>query len=233
MIRPQHSGIVRGAVRAVVTAAALGASVVPQCAAAQGVPARPIRIAVFNFELEDLTPASALLNATTSSAQALEGATRAAREALESSGRYAAVDAASTTAPAGGWINCDGCETVAAAKIGADQSLLGIVRRATQTDYYVIVEVRDTHTGKLLDQEAANFAGDETGWASGVRMLMKHQVLAAGSPLASSPAADAPSSAAPTAPAPLCKMASVSPVSGFAECIDPPGVPVPPPPPRP
>ncbi len=51
------------------------------------------------------------------------------------------------------------------------------MRRATQTDYYVTVQIRDAHTGKLLDQQSANFAGDESGWATGVRMLMKHQVL--------------------------------------------------------
>ncbi|MDI3258834.1 MAG: hypothetical protein QJR02_03965 [Sinobacteraceae bacterium] len=33
--------------------------------------------------------------------------------------------------------------------------------------------------------------------------------------------------------APKCKVALVSPVSGNAECVDPPGVPVDPPPPRP
>jgi hypothetical protein len=186
--------------------------------------AAPVKIAVFEFELEDVTPASTLLTHSADSKATLELATRAAREALESSGRYSVVDASATpagTPPAGGWHNCDGCEAAAAARIGADQSMLGIVNRATQTDYYVIVEIRDAHSGKLLDQQAANFAGDETGWPSGVRMLMKHQVLAV-DPEA---AADPPPNPKP----PLCKVATVSPVSGYAECIDPPGAPVPPP----
>jgi hypothetical protein len=52
------------------------------------------------------------------------------------------------------------------------------VKRATQTDYYMWIQIRDARTGKILDQQAANFAGGEEGWASGVRMLIRHQVLA-------------------------------------------------------
>ena len=64
-----------------------------------------------------------------------------------------------------------------ALKLGAQQSLIGVVRRATQTDYYIAIEIRDARTGKLVNQQAANFAGGEEGWASGVRMLLDHQVL--------------------------------------------------------
>jgi hypothetical protein len=48
----------------------------------------------------------------------------------------------------------------------------------TQTDYYVAIRIRDARTGKILGQQEANFAGGDDGWASGVRMLIKHQVLA-------------------------------------------------------
>jgi hypothetical protein len=236
----------RRALRALVLAAALLPGIAAQSAAVQA-PPPPVKIAVFPFELEDLTPASALLGASTSSHTTLERATAAARESLAGSGRYSVVDASATSAaapPAGGWRACDGCEAAAAAKLGADQSLLGIVRRATQTDYYVTVEIRDAHTGKVLDQEAANFAGDETGWATGVRMLMKHQVLVADSPPADSPAAASPAAAPPAAASPAvasppaaepasttpapphCKVATVNPVSGYAECVDPRGAPL-------
>jgi hypothetical protein len=74
--------------------------------------------------------------------------------------------------------NCEGCEAGIALQLGAEQSLIGVVRRVTQTDYYVVIQIRDARTGKLLDQQEANFAGAEDGWSSGVRMLIKHQVLA-------------------------------------------------------
>ena len=75
--------------------------------------------------------------------------------------------------------SCDGCEAALALQLGAEQSMVGVLTRVTQTDYYVRIQIRDARSGKLLDQEEANFAGDEEGWATGVRMLIKHQVLAA------------------------------------------------------
>ncbi len=148
-------------------------------AVAAGQPA-PIKIAVFNFELEDVTPAAALLAKSTSSNASLEKATEAARKALADSGRYTIVDVAkANVTPVTGKAlsDCDGCEAPIAARLGADESMIGVVRRATQTDFYVSLLIRDARTGKVLDQQGANFAGDETGWPSGVRMLIKHQVL--------------------------------------------------------
>lgn len=141
----------------------------------------PIKIAVFDFELEDDSPAAALLNEGTSSAAALERASAAARRELTQSGRYSVVDTSKVDAkPARTKTlrTCDGCEAGIASQLGADESLLGIVKRATQTDYYVLIEIREARTGKILEQQGANFAGGEEGWASGVRMLIKHQILA-------------------------------------------------------
>jgi hypothetical protein len=44
--------------------------------------------------------------------------------------------------------------------------------------FNVLIQIRDARTGKILDQQEANFAGGDEGWPSGVRMLIKHQVLA-------------------------------------------------------
>jgi hypothetical protein len=140
----------------------------------------PVKIAIFDFELEDATPAAALLGKETSTAASLEKVTRAAREALAASGRYTLVDVAGADAkPATekSLRNCDGCEAALALKLGADESLLGVVSRATQTDYYVAIVIRNAHTGKVVDQQAANFAGSEDGWPAGVKMLIKHQIL--------------------------------------------------------
>ena len=73
--------------------------------------------------------------------------------------------------------DCEGCESGIALRAGADQALIGVVKRMTQTDYYVVIQITDVRTGKVLEQQAADFAGGPDGWASGVRMLLKHQVL--------------------------------------------------------
>lgn len=169
----------RQRIRRRVAAATLGLLLAPALAAADAPPA--VKIAVFEFELEDLSPASALLGQATSSAASMTKVSAAAREELERSGRYRIVDvAAADAAPVKSRAlrNCDGCEAQIARQLGADASLIGVVRRVTQTDYYVVVQIRDARNGKLLDAQEANFAGGEEGWASGVRMLIRHQVLA-------------------------------------------------------
>jgi hypothetical protein len=138
----------------------------------------PVKMAVFDFELDDASPAAALLGRGTASAATMDAVSREARRELAQSGRYNVIDAGEVAGAQRPLRNCDGCEAAVALQLGAEQSLVGVVTRVTQTDYYVRIQIRDARSGKLLDQQEANFAGGEEGWASGVRMLIKHQILA-------------------------------------------------------
>lgn len=145
----------------------------------------PVRIAVFDFELEDASPSAELLGKVSTDGAALEKVTSAARRELLQSGRYSLVDVSHADARAvtdQSLRNCDGCEAAIALQLGAGQSLIGVVTKVTQTDYYVMIRIRDARTGKIIDEQSANFAGGEEGWASGVRMLIRHQVLPARNP---------------------------------------------------
>ncbi len=156
-----------------------GVALSPMRAAGAGRP-QPVPIAVFAFELEDASPAAALMGKTTSSAASMEKVSSEARRMFAQSGRYNLIDVSRSDAKPlteKSLRNCDGCEAGIALKLGAEQSLLGVVTRVTQTDYYVMIIIRDARSGKILDQQEANFAGGDDGWASGVRMLIKHQVL--------------------------------------------------------
>jgi hypothetical protein len=141
----------------------------------------PVTIAVFPFELVDSTPAAAYLHEATSSDESLQRVTAAAREQLANSGHYriVSVDGVTDSEPlkAHKLRDCDGCEADIAKKLGAQQSMIGVVSRATQTDYYIALVIRDVNTGKVVDAQASNFAGAQEGWPSGVKMLIKHQVL--------------------------------------------------------
>jgi Protein of unknown function (DUF2380) len=153
----------------------------PPASAGAAARAPPTRIAVFAFELEDASPGATYLGETDRRAATMAEVGRAARLELSQSGRYSVIDASAVDTAqiaAKGLRNCGGCEADVALKLGADESLLGVVIKATQTDYYVLVQIREARTGKLLDQQEANFAGSEQGWPSGVRMLIRHQVLA-------------------------------------------------------
>jgi hypothetical protein len=102
---------------------------------------------------------------------------------LAESGRYILIDVSKVNAKPvreKALRNCEGCEAGIALEAGADQALVGVIRRITQTDYYVVVQISDARTGKVLNQQSAHFAGGPDGWASGVRMLLKHQVLVFG-----------------------------------------------------
>jgi hypothetical protein len=140
----------------------------------------PVKIAVFAFELDDESPAAALLNEGTSTSAAMDKVNTDARAELAQSGRYDVIDASNTDMSAvknKSFKDCDGCEAAMALKLGAQQSLIGVVKRATQTDYYIVIQIRDARSGKVLDQQAANFAGGEEGWGTGARMLIRHQIL--------------------------------------------------------
>lgn len=140
----------------------------------------PIKIAVFDFELEDASPAASLLGETTNNAAIMKKVSREARWMLAESGRYSLIDVDKVDAKPvleKSLRNCDGCDAGIALRLGAEQSLIGIVRRVTQTDYYVMIQITDARTGKILNQQEASFAGGADGWPSGVRMLIKHQVL--------------------------------------------------------
>jgi Protein of unknown function (DUF2380) len=156
--------------------------VLPRGAPVDPPPPRPavIKLAVFDFELEDATPAAALLGQTARTEAAMEKVSVDARQMLAKSGRYLLVDVSDATAQPvkeKSLRNCEGCEAGIALEAGAEQALIGVVRRVTQTDYYVQVQITDARTGKVLNQQSANFAGGPDGWSSGVRMLLKHQVL--------------------------------------------------------
>lgn len=142
--------------------------------------AAPVKIAVFAFELEDLSPSAAQLSKPTAGAQTMDRVSDAAREELTHSGRYIVIDASKIAAKSieqRRLRDCGGCEAGIAQQLGAQESLIGLVTKVTQTDYYVVIRIRDARTGEVLDQEEANFAGGEEGWATGVRMLIRHQVL--------------------------------------------------------
>jgi hypothetical protein len=153
-------------------------SIEPKVVRGESAAATPIAIVVFDFELDDATPASSLLHEATSSVASLQKVTEAARRALSRSGRYRVISTnAAAKSPPGRLQDCNGCEAALALELGAQQSMIGLVRRATQTDYYISITIRDARTGKLLSQQDANFAGGQEGWASGVRILLDHQVL--------------------------------------------------------
>ncbi|MFB6419852.1 MULTISPECIES: DUF3280 domain-containing protein [Bradyrhizobium] len=140
----------------------------------------PVALAVFDFELEDMTAASGGTLAA-SDASYLAEATTGVRDVLGQSGRYRIVDvgsASSEAAKAGALHDCGGCEAAIAQKLGADQSLIGVVRRVSRTEYTLGFLVRDAGTGAVLARGDSGLRlGADYSWKRGAVRLVSDRLI--------------------------------------------------------
>ncbi|MDF0583263.1 DUF3280 domain-containing protein [Bradyrhizobium yuanmingense] len=144
--------------------------------AALGTPA-PVALAVFDFELEDMTAASAGASAASDASYFAE-VTGGVREALGQSGRYRIVEVGAEAGKAGALRDCGGCEASIARKLGADQSLIGVVRRVSRTEYTLGFQVRDARTGAVLARGDSGLRmGADYSWKRGAVRLVTDRLI--------------------------------------------------------
>ena len=137
----------------------------------------PVALAVFDFELEDTTAASAGASAA-SDASYLAEVTAGVREELSRSGRYRIVDVGGEV-KARALRDCGGCEAAIAQKLGADQSLIGVVRRVSRTEYTLGFQVRDARTGAVLARGDSGLRmGADYSWKRGAVRLVSEKLVA-------------------------------------------------------
>ncbi|BAL76212.1 DUF3280 domain-containing protein [Bradyrhizobium cosmicum] len=137
----------------------------------------PVALAVFEFELEDTTAAPAA-GLAASDASYLAEVTASVREALGQSGRYRIVDVSGEATKARALRDCDGCETAIAQKLGADQSLIGVVRRVSRTEYTLGFQVRDVRTGAVLARGDSGLRlGADYSWKRGAVRLVSERLV--------------------------------------------------------
>jgi hypothetical protein len=140
----------------------------------------PVALAVFDFELEDTTAASAGASAA-SDASYLADVTASVRESLGQSGRYRLIDvggASGEAAKAHTLRDCNGCEALIAQKLGADQSLIGVVRRVSRTEYTLGFQVRDARTGAVLSRGDSGLRmGADYSWKRGAVRLVSDKLI--------------------------------------------------------
>ena len=151
----------------------------PPAAAEQG----PVKIAVFDFELNDASAGGGIIAQDAIDTENLRKSTEEARRMLSASSRYSIVDTGSVAGEvisAGGIQHCNGCDGLLAKKLGADQSMVGVFTRVNRTEYTLQILVRDAQSGTVLSN---NFTGLRMGanysWPRGVKWLMDKKVLSA------------------------------------------------------
>jgi hypothetical protein len=170
-----------GAARDVLTTSlAVGLSV---CAAQPPAAAEPstVKVAVFDFELDDRSAGSGIIELDAADAEHLRLSTEEARRLLAAANGYSLVDTSSVApevSAAGGIRHCNGCEGPLARKLGADQSMAGIITRITRTEYTLQIAVRNTGTGAIVSNAFTGLRmGANYSWPRGVKWLVNNRIL--------------------------------------------------------
>ena len=138
----------------------------------------PIKLAIFDFELNDN---SAAPTETPSDATELAKTTEAVRELLTQSGRYVAVpiNGSDTDAVKNHKMrDCDGCDARIARDQGADQALVGVIGRVSRTEYTVSFRLRDAHTGTIVaGADSGLRMGANYSWSRGAARLIRDRLI--------------------------------------------------------
>jgi hypothetical protein len=157
----------------------IGATIPPSPAAEA--PPAPIKLAVFDFELEDGSAGASVATDRAADDQHMKSVTAEVRRVIEESRRYQLIDVSGADAEAvktRSLRNCNGCDAAIAAALGAEQSLTGIVRRITRTEYVVSFRLADAKTGATLAHRETDLRmGANYSWSRGAARLIKSELL--------------------------------------------------------
>ncbi|MCP3470577.1 DUF3280 domain-containing protein [Bradyrhizobium sp. CCGUVB1N3] len=140
----------------------------------------PVALAVFAFELEDTTAAPSAGVSESDTAHLVE-VTNGVRDRLAQSGRYRLVDVSGASGEAvarHALRDCGGCDAEIAGKLGADQSLIGVVRRVSRTEYTIGFQVRDVRTGQVVARGDSGLRmGADYSWDRGAVRLVSDRLI--------------------------------------------------------
>jgi hypothetical protein len=141
----------------------------------------PIKLAMFDFELEDFTDRPLSAGETPSDTEQLKRVTDEVRQLLAQSGRYSLIDVGSADAAAvkaHTLRDCNGCDADIALKLGAEQSFVGVVKRISRTEYTIRFQIRDATTGTIVSTEDSGLRmGADYSWNRGAARLIKDRLL--------------------------------------------------------
>jgi len=148
-------------------------------AAATG--AAPVKVAVFDLELYDTSLEGELRGKDPAETARLEELTALLREAVARRDDMVAVDVAplrERLARMPALYSCSGCEAKLAGELGAERSVSGFVYKISTLILYITVSVRDTATGKLLEEGSVSIRGNtDESWRHGLQSLLARQIF--------------------------------------------------------
>jgi hypothetical protein len=143
--------------------------------------AASIKLAAFDFELEDGSAGASVAGDHARDDQYMASVSAEVRRLIEQSGRYQLIDVSGADGEAvktHSLRKCNGCDAEIALALGAEQSLTGIVRRITRTEYVVSFRLADAKTGATLTYKETDLRmGANYSWSRGAAKLIKSELL--------------------------------------------------------
>jgi hypothetical protein len=142
--------------------------------------AHPLKLAIFDCELEDFSAGASVTKGSTADTAQLERVTGEIRRLTVASGRYSLIDTSGSDAEAAKaheLRTCGGCEAGIALTLGAEQSLLAVVTRVSRADYTIAFQIRDAKTGAIIANKQSGLRmGADYSWSRGAAALIKEHL---------------------------------------------------------
>jgi hypothetical protein len=142
-----------------------------------------VRIAVFDFELQDASHEGAIDGERPDQVARLRLVSDELRSLMQATDRFRVVDigpARQAVAEKGPLIYCNGCDRDIARDIGADLALTGLVYKVSNLILEIHIHVRDVETGKIVAKMASSIRGNtDESWLHGVRWMFRNRLMKA------------------------------------------------------
>ena len=143
--------------------------------------AKPIKLAVFDFEMEDFSAGGPIAGQNEAETERLRRVTQQARELLTRSGLFELVPVDQTASEMGRshWLrHCNGCEADMAAAAGADYSFLGVFHKVSIMEQSLEFRFRATASGQIVQVAQTDLRNEtDESWRRAIEFLIRYRVV--------------------------------------------------------
>jgi len=141
----------------------------------------PMKLAVFDIELDDFTAGGPIAGESPEETARLQRMTALARELLAQSGLFEIVDGSAATDQRvkDHWLRkCNGCDADIARRLGADLSFVCFFRKVSVMEQYLEMRIRDARTGELAHISQTDLRGEtDQSWTRALKFLMRYHLV--------------------------------------------------------
>ena len=148
---------------------------------AQAEAIRPIKLAVFDLELDDFTAGGPIAGESAEETARLRRMTALARELLAQSGLFEIVDVSGSKDARieEHWLRkCNGCDADIARELGADMSFVGFYRKVSVMEQNLHFRIRDARTGEMVHASQTDYRNEtDESWTRALKFLIKNEIV--------------------------------------------------------